>query len=154
MPAAQDPIKGDPFVSCYFAVSFGSHVKNAFFTEINGLAKEFEVAEHKVVTQKGTEIVRKLPGRNKWGQVTLKRGLTSEMDVYKWRALVEQGKVKEARCTGALQMLDMASADVVAEWELIAAWPSKISGPALKTDGNDPATEEITVVYEEINRKK
>lgn len=154
MPASQDPIKGDPYVSCYFKVSFGDHIKNLLFTEINGISKEFEIAEHKIITPKGQEVVRKLPGRVKWGQLTLKRGITSELDVYKWRQTVEQGKVKEARVNGTIHMLDMASDTVLAEWNVTAAWPSKISGPNFKADGNEVATEELTVVYEGIERTK
>ncbi|MBL8058822.1 MAG: phage tail protein [Anaerolineales bacterium] len=154
MPASQDPIKGDPYVSCYFKVSFGDHVKNLVFTEISGISKEFEIAEHKVLTPKGQEVVRKLPGRVKWGQLTLKRGITSELDVYKWRQLVEQGKVKDARVNGTIHMLDMASDSVLAEWNVTAAWPSKISGPNFKADENAVATEELSVVYEGIERTK
>jgi phage tail-like protein len=152
MPASKDPVKGDPYVSCYFKVSFGSHIKNVIFTEVNGIGKEFDIAEHKVVTSKGQEIVRKIPGRTKWGQLTLKRGITAEMDVYQWRRMVEEGKVQDARVNGSVYMLDMASDTVLGQWDVTAAWPSKISGPSLKADANEVATEEITVVYEDIDR--
>lgn len=154
MPASKDPVKGDPYVSCYFKVTFGSHIKNVMFTEVGGISKEFEVTEHKLSTPKGQEVVRKIPGRTKWGQLTLKRGITSELDVYKWRQLVEQGKVADARTNGTIQMLDMASDKVLAEWNVSAAWPSKISGPNFKSDANEVATEELTVVYEDIDRKQ
>jgi phage tail-like protein len=154
MPASQDPIKGDPYVSCYFKVSFGDHIKNVLFTEVNGISKEFEIAEHKIVTAKGQEVVRKIPGRSKWGQLTLKRGITGELDVYQWREQVELGNVAKARVNGTIHMLDMASDKVVAEWTVTAAWPSKISGPNFKADGNEVATEELTVVYEDIDRLK
>jgi phage tail-like protein len=154
MPAAKDPIKGDPYVNCYFKVSFGNHIKNAYFTEVSGISREFEITEHKIVTHKGQEVVRKLPGRTKWGDITLKRGLTSEMDVYKWRAMVEQGKVTDARTNGTIYMLHMSTDEVLAQWDLTAAWPSKINGPSFKSDANDAATEELTVVYEDIERTK
>src|SRR5258706_13486445 len=41
--------------------------------------------------------VRKQPGLIKYGNVTLKGGITDSLDLYKWRQLVEAGKMKEAR---------------------------------------------------------
>jgi phage tail-like protein len=67
---------------------------------------------------------------------------------------VELGNVAKARVNGTIHMLDMASDKVVAEWTVTAAWPSKISGPNFKADGNEVATEELTVVYEDIDRLK
>jgi hypothetical protein len=43
------------------------------------------VIEHKVVTEKGQEVVLKIPGRLKWENITLKRGITSSMDIWDWR---------------------------------------------------------------------
>jgi phage tail-like protein len=41
-----------------------------------------------------------------------------------------------------------------AKWEFKNAWPSKISGPSPKSDGNDIQIEEITIVHEYITRVK
>ena len=49
--------------------------------------------EYKASGPKGEFVMKKVPGRMKWNNVTLKRGITSEMDMWKWRKLVEQGKV-------------------------------------------------------------
>ena len=38
----------------------------------------------------------------------------------------------------------------VMTWKLINAWPKKISGPSLKSDGNDVAIESMTIVHEGI----
>ena len=42
----------------------------------------------------------------------------------------------------------------VAEWTFDYAWPSKINGPAVKTDDNTVSVEEITIVHEGIRRTK
>jgi len=74
-----------------------------FFTEVSGIGSETEVVEHKVVTKDGkSDFVQKIPGRLKWGDITLKRGITSELDVYSWRKLVEDGKVATARANGSI----------------------------------------------------
>lgn len=151
MPAATDPVKGDPLLTFLFVVDFGDKLKNVAFTEVGGISKEFEVVEHKVMTSKGSQIVRKIPGRTKWGELTLKRGITTNMDVYKWRKMVEDGAVDKARTNGTITMFDQ-TLKPAAKWNVEAAWPSKINGPSFKADGNDVATEEITVVYEHIER--
>ncbi|MBL8121023.1 MAG: phage tail protein, partial [Anaerolineae bacterium] len=60
------------------------------FTEVGGLGSETEVVEHKV-SRDGIDFVQKIPGRLKWGDITLKRGITAEMDMWSWRAKVEKG---------------------------------------------------------------
>ncbi|MBL8880079.1 MAG: phage tail protein, partial [Phycisphaerales bacterium] len=47
-----------------------------------------EIIEHKIVDTKGREIVQKIPGRMKWQDISLKRGITKEMDIWKWRKQV------------------------------------------------------------------
>lgn len=153
MPLGQDPVKGDPLVSCYFEADFGDHLKNVRFTEISGINAELAVVDHKIISQKGIEVVRKVPGRTKWGDITMKRGITSEMDVYEWRQKVVEGKVDKARTNGTIKMLEH-DGNVAAEWQVTAAWPSKINGPSLKSDGDEIAMEEITICYEYIERTK
>ena len=152
MPVGQNPVKADPVVTCYFEADFGDHLKNTRFTEISGISAEVAIAEHKILAKNGQEIVRKLPGRGKWGDLTLKRGLTAEFDVYDWRQQVVEGKVDQARTNGTIKMMEMGTNKVVAKWEVTAAWPSKISGPSFKSDDDNIVTEEITVVFENITR--
>ena len=114
---------------------------------------ESEIIEQKVVNEKGIEIVKKIPGRLKWGDITLKRGITSSMDLWKWRKLVEDGDVKGARKSGSIVMYDSTLTEK-ARWNFEGAWPSKISGPQPKADSNEIGIEEITIVHEYITRKK
>ena len=150
MPTGNDPVKGDPLVSAFFSVDVPG-ITNAFFTEVDGLGSETEVVEHKAMGPKGVEIVRKIPGRIKWGDITLKRGITANMDIYKWRQAVEDGKVDDARKDGSVIMYDQMGTEV-ARWNFVAAWPSKISGPSVKADDNAISVEELTLVHEGIVR--
>ena len=68
MPAANDALQGDPLVSFNFCVEM-SGVITGYFTEASGLGSEHEVIEHKIVSPEGREIVRKIPGRLKWGDI-------------------------------------------------------------------------------------
>jgi len=153
MPAANDsPTREDPLLGSHFALDLSGAV-TGYFTEVSGLGSENEVVEQKVVNEKGVEVVLKIPGRLKWGDITLKRGITSSMDIWDWRKVVEDGKVKDARKNGSIIMLDQ-ELKTVAQWDFVNAWPSKVSGPAPKADGNEIAIEELTIVHEFIKRVK
>lgn len=152
MPAARDAVAGDPLVAFNFAVEF-SGVIGGYFTEASGLGSEHEIIEHKIVSPDGREIIRKIPGRMKWGDITLKRGITSSMDFWDWRKQIEDGQVAQARRNGSVVMFDETFTEV-ARWNFEQAWPSKISGPAPKSDSNEVGIEEITIVHEGIDRVK
>ena len=141
----------DPLVGFHFALEVQGAV-NGFFTEIGGLGSETELIDHKVVTPEGREIIQKIPGRLKWGEITLKRGVTAEMDMWKWRKLVEDGKIQDARKNGSIVMYD-ESLKEVARWNFVRGWPSKINGPQLQADSNAFGVEELTIVHEGIVRE-
>jgi len=75
------------------------------------------------------------------------------MDLWAWRKRVEDGKVKEARQNGSIIMYDRELKEA-ARWDFRNAWPSKISGPSPKADGNEIGLEEMTIVHEFIERVK
>jgi len=140
----------DPLVGFHFALDFGGKVVG-FFTECSGIGSENEVIEHKVVSD-GKEIVMKIPGRLKWENIVLKRGITSSMDIWDWRKEVEQGDVEKARREGAIVMMDSKLEKSVARWEFTRAWPSKVTGPQPKADSNEIGIEELTITHEYIKR--
>src|SRR3990172_7497099 len=102
MPTTNDALTGDPLVSCYFALEVGP--VTGFFTEVSGLGSETEVIEHKIMGRNNSESVRKIPGRLKWSDITLKRGITASMDMWTWRKQVEDGAVSSARTNGSIMM--------------------------------------------------
>jgi phage tail-like protein len=150
--ATEDALSGDPMIGAHFEVSIGSIT--GYFTEVSGLGSESEIVEHKIIAKGAKEsIIRKIPGRLKWGDIVLKRGITKNLDFYNWRKEVEQGKVEGARLDGTIIMYDQAMTPV-AEWTFAKGWPSKISGPSLQSDGNAVGIEELTIVHEGIKRVK
>lgn len=140
----------DPLVGFHFAVDMQGAVAG-YFTECSGLGSEQEVIEHKVVTEQGQEVVLKLPGRLKWENITLKRGVTSNMDIWDWRKQVEDGDVESARRDGSIVMYDQ-NLEEVARWNFERAWPVKVTGPQPKADSNEISLEELTLAHEYIER--
>lgn len=140
----------DPLVGFHFAVEVQG-VVTGYFTECSGLGSEHEVIEHNVVNEKGQEIVIKVPGRLKWDNITLKRGITSNMDIWDWRKMVEDGQVEDARHDGSVTMFD-SQLNPVARWEFKRGWPLKVTGPQPKSDSNEIGIEELTIAHEYITR--
>ena len=146
------PARGtDPLVGFHFALDVSGAV-SGFFTEISGLGSETEIIEHKPVNQTGVDFIQKIPGRLKWTEITLKRGVTAEMDMWKWRKLVEDGNITDARKNGSIIMYDEALKEI-ARWNFVNGWPSKISGPQMQADSNAYGIEELTIVHEGIVRE-
>jgi phage tail-like protein len=145
-----DTTREDPLVGFHFAVEIQGII-TGYFTECSGLGSENEIIEHKVVNEKGVEVVLKVPGRLKWENIVLKRGITSNMDIWTWRKQVEDGDVKTARQNGSIVMYDQGLAEV-ARWNFENAWPLKVTGPSPKADGNEIGVEELTIAHEFIER--
>jgi phage tail-like protein len=142
----------DPFVSAWFAIEFQGQISGAF-RECSGLGSENSVVDEKASGPDGRPVVKKIPGNLKWNDITLKQGITDDLAMWKWRALVEEGKITEARKNGAIVMFSAAGMEV-ARWEFVNAWPSKISGPNVNATTNDLAVEELTIVHEGYKRVK
>jgi phage tail-like protein len=142
----------DPLVSSWFGVEFQGQLAGAF-RECTGLGSENEVVEYKASGPRGEFIVKKVPGRMKWNNITLKRGITDSMDMWKWRKLIEQGKLDEARKNGSIVMFNQQGTEV-ARWDFVNAWPSKLAGPTANASNNEVAIEELELSHEGYERVK
>ncbi len=140
----------DPLVQFSYALDLGGKVKG-YFTECSGLGSEHDVIEHKVVDEKGRQMIKMVPGRIKWDKITLKRGITDAKDIWEWRKKVEDGQVEDARIDGSIIMMDQ-ELKPVARWNFEGGWPSKVSGPQLKSASNEIGVEELTIVHHRLER--
>src|SRR5689334_19783256 len=142
----------DPVVSAWFGVEFQGAIQGAF-RECTGLGSESEIVSYKASGPKGEYVMQHVPGRMKWNDITLKRGITDDMDMWKWRAVVEEGKVKDARKNGSIVMFDQKGTEM-ARWDFVNAWPSKITGPTANANANEVAIEELVITHEGYKRVK
>jgi phage tail-like protein len=142
----------DPLVSGWFGVEFQGSVMGAF-RECTGLGSENEVVESKASGPKGDYVLKKIPGRMKYNNVTLKRGITDAMDMWQWRKLVEEGKIDQARKNGSIVMFS-SMGNEIARWNLVNAWPSKLTGPTANATNNEIGIEELEIVHEGYKRVK
>jgi len=144
--------ESDPLIAFQFGIDVGGNI-TGYFSECNGLGSENEIVEHKVIDKDGHELIQKIPGRLKWNDITLKRGITDNLQIWEWRDKVVNGKMKDARTNCSIIMFDRDYVPA-AQWDLVNAWPSKVTGPELKSDSNDFAVEELVLVHEGMKRVK
>lgn len=144
-------LEEDPLLGFNFMLELDGALAG-YFTECSGVGSENEIIEHKVVDKSGHEIVRKLPGRLKWTDISLKRGLTSNLQIWQWREMVIKGEMSSARKSVTITMMDRAYTPL-AKWHFTNAWPSKVSGPNFKSDDNSFGVEEVSIVHEGMYRE-
>lgn len=117
----------------------------AGFTEVSGISLETDVVEYREGADTAT--VRKLPGLRKFGNITLKRGYTTNTELWDWRKTVIDGATE--RKSGAIVLLNEARQPTL-RWEFSHAWVSKYEGPALNATANEAALESIEIAVEDV----
>ena len=98
--------------------------------------------------------VRKLSGLTKYGNITLKWGLTfggSALDLFKWHKEVSDGLVRESRKKVVIVVQDEAGKDS-ARFVITDAWPVKYDPSDLNAKGNEVMIELLELVNEGIER--
>lgn len=139
-PAGKRP---DPYKNFNFLVQIDG-IDQAAFSEVSGLQAETEVIEYR----EGSDPLsssRKLPGVVKYGNVTLKRGVTQSRDLWEWWRTVSTGAVE--RRNVAVVLLDDAR-QPVKRWLLRNAFPAKYVAPDLNAKGNEVAIETLELAHE------
>ena len=125
------------------------------FRECTGLGSESEVVADPGSGPKGGDALQKIPGRLKWTNIVLKRGVTASMEIWNWRKLVEDGKTTESFRNGSIIMYDANNTqEEMARWNFEKAWPSKITGPVFNAATNEIGIEELEIVHHRLTRVK
>ena len=138
--------RNDPLRNFRFRLEIGG-ISEAHFSEVTG----FDISTDAIDYREGDDPthVRKLPGLNKYGNVTLKRGITDSMDIYKWHKSIVDGKTD--RKTVAIVVLDEEGKDK-ARFQITEAWPIKYDPMDLNAKGNDVSIETLEFVNEGVER--
>ncbi len=141
-----------PLVGYHFYVEVQGKLLGAF-REATGLTSESEKIEYKASGPRGEEITITQPGRTKYPDIVLKRGLTSNMDMHAWRKEIEDGKFKGSQKNGSIVLYDQQHTEV-ARWNFEGAWPLKLEGPGLNSANNEIAVESLTLAVAKTTRVK
>ena len=109
----------DPYASYNFLLEIEG-VSQAGFSECTGLNIENTPIEYRDGNEDITP--RKLPGLMKYGNVTLKRGITQSTELVTWLKTVMDGDI--SRRGVSIILLDEKRQEVV-RWNLREAWACK-----------------------------
>ena len=138
----------DPYRAFNYRVEL-SGTSVAGFSEVGGLSFDVDPVDYR----EGTDIplhVRKLTGLRKFGNLTFKRGLTQDRQLWDWYRNVLNG-VPDRR-DGAIVLQDEERNDV-ARWEFEGGWIAKWEGPGMNATGNEVALESIEICVERVELK-
>jgi len=137
----------DPFRGYRFRVQIDGITK-AGFREVAGLDSATDAVDYR--EGDGTTI-RKLAGLQKFSSITLKRGVTDDMDMWKWRQQVMDGKIGDARKNGQVIVLD-DEGNEAAEWTFTDGWPAKYTGPSFNATASEVAIDTLEISHEGLKR--
>lgn len=123
------------------------------FRECTGLGSESDVVTDPGSGPSGASALNKIPGRLKWNNIVLKRGVTTNMEMWTWRGLIEDGKTEDAFKNGSIIMYDQNNTQTeLARWNFVKGWPSKITGPVFNAATNEIGIEELEIVHHGLKR--
>jgi phage tail-like protein len=125
----------------------------AAFSEVSGLDSENTPIEYREGAD-AINSVRKLPGIEKYSNVSLKRGITGSTALWEWRKEVRDStSTYPPRKEVTIKLLnEKGDRNTPAlTFKLRNAWPTKITGPSLNAKGNDIAIEQLDLVHERLD---
>ena len=145
-------MSAEPFTAFAFAVELrlpGSDrpLCEAAFSACEGLELRREILRFREGTDPTS--VRLRPGAESFGNVILRRGMTSGFDLWDWWERVRRGEAARATCDIVVLSPDLAQERV--RFRLYNCLPAKITGPALDAAGNDIAIESLELACEGID---
>ncbi len=140
--------RNDPYRQFRFRVELEG-ITQAGFSECSFADTTTDPVEYR----EGSEppVFRKLSGLTKYGNITLKWGITDSMDIYSWRQQVIDTGALGARKNVSIILIDEAGEDK-SRWDIVEAWPTKYDPPDFNAKGNEVAIETLEIVHEGFKR--
>ena len=142
--------RNDPYRSFRYRVEING-ITHGQFSEVAFADTSTEPVEYR----EGTDPThpRKLSGQTKYGNVTLKWGITDDTNLWTWyNTIVEKGALGN-RKNISITLIDEQGNDK-SRWELSEAWPIKYDPTDFNAKNNDVAIESLEIVTESYKRVK
>ncbi|WP_266168299.1 phage tail protein [Dyella subtropica] len=142
----------DPFRGFRFRVEIAG-IQVAAFSEASVPDINVETVDYR----EGTDPIYKRPlsGLTSYGHLSLKKGLTSGMDLYNWQQQVSQlgSGSPSAQKNITLVLMDADGSEKV-RWNVINAWPVKYETTGLNASSSDVMVETLELAMDYMNRIK
>lgn len=115
------------------------------FQEVSGLDTETQAIEYRHGNSPPFSTI-KMPGVQKGGNVTLKRGIVKkDNQFWDWYQQIQMNTIKRSNVT--IQLLDDGG-KLTLSWTLMNAWPTKIIATDLNSEGDEIAIDTIEIAHE------
>jgi phage tail-like protein len=137
----------DPYRNFRFRVEIDG-LQQAGFTDVSGFDSTVDVVEYREGNE--TTTVRKLSGLTKYGNISLKWGITDSTEIYNWYTDVTKGNVQRKNIS--IVLVDETGSDK-SRWNFINAWPSKYDAPDFSAKSSDVGIESLDIVHEGMVRE-
>jgi phage tail-like protein len=135
-----------PLPKFYFSVQLGDDA-SVSFQEVDGLQSETQPIEYRHGNSPIFYPI-KMPGLGKVGNVTMRKGIfVNDGRFWAWYNEIKMNTI--ARRTVVISLLDETGTPKMT-WTLNNAWPTKLTGTDLKSEGNEVAVESLEVAYETL----
>jgi phage tail-like protein len=134
----------DPYAAFNFIVEVDG--MKAVFSECSGLSTDTDPIEYR--TGEADNTVTKIPGLKKFANISLKKGMTRDLALWKWRKTVLDGFTE--RKSGSITLLNEAREPVL-RWNFKEGWPNKWEGPTMNATGNEVAIETLEIAHEGLD---
>jgi phage tail-like protein len=133
-----------PLPKFHFKVEWGSG-NILSFQEVSGMDVQSEEIKYRAGDSPVFSPV-KMPGLKKYSNVTMKKGVyKGDNKFWEWLNEIKMNTI--ARKNVIISLLDEEHNPTMI-WTLKKAWPTKITGTDLKSEGNEVAIETIEIVHE------
>jgi len=134
-----------PLPKFHFQVKWDSEVLS--FQEVSGLDIEAQPIEYRHGDSPQFSTL-KMPGIRKSSNITMKKGVfKSDNKFWDWFNQIKMNTIKRIPLT--ISLLDEEGSPTMV-WSIANAWPTKISGTDLKSDGNEASIESIEIAHEGV----
>ena len=136
------PNKDILFHQSHFEVTVPSlKVKVGYFTQVQGLSSQVDVMEYPEGGR--NDYVHKLPTRIKHTNLTLKKGLTTQVGMLEWLAKT----VVNAEPSEMTLTLCDYEGKPIRIWSFAGAYPVKWTGPDANAGGNEMMSETLEIAH-------
>jgi phage tail-like protein len=134
-----------PLPKFYFSVKVDKDLAEGTFQEVSGLDVEAQIIEYRHGNSPDFSTI-KMPGIKKYGNITLKKGIfKGDNKFWDWFNKIKLNTIERQAVT--ISLLDEGGAPTMV-WTLKNAWPTKITGTDMKSDGNEVAVETLEIAHE------
>lgn len=136
-------LANDPLMGFRFKVEIEG-IADMGFTDVSGLNASTEVVEYR---EGGFNYTRKLPGRQKVGQVTLSTGSVGSLTLYNWY----NSSLTNSAFRKTVTIIEQDRlGNPVRQWLLNESWASQFDAPSLNAESSNVSVEKIVLECEWI----